>query len=252
MQKAATAYLQTSVGTTSQGEILLMLYEGAIKFLRQAQEKIKERDYAQKGILISKALDIISELESSLNMNKGGEIAGNLHRLYFHCQKRLLQANINMDVAMVEEVVTILTGLRSAYQEIIKGSVANNVAPQAGTPAPVSMTPAGGQGGGVRPAAPDQNALLSASFWLQKGRGMNPGAPEKTAATAAPGGQPGAAGVPQSASPGQAGAAAQQGAERPVASLLMPEARPATDKTPPAAAKRLAGSRLYEKISKTT
>ncbi|MCA1945644.1 MAG: hypothetical protein LDL30_10240, partial [Desulfovibrio sp.] len=95
-------------------------------------------------------------------------------------------------------------------------------------------------------------ALLSASFWLQKGRGMNPGAPEKTAATAAPGGQPGAAGVPQSASPGQAGAAAQQGAERPVASLLMPEARPATDKAPPAAAKRLAGSRLYEKISKTT
>ncbi|AGW15088.1 flagellar export chaperone FliS [Megalodesulfovibrio gigas] len=243
MQKAATAYLQTSVGTTSQGEILLMLYEGAIKFLRQAQEKIKERDYAQKGILISKALDIISELECSLNMNKGGDIAGNLHRLYFFCQKRLLQANINMDVAMVEEVVTILSGLRSAYQEVIKGNVAppaNAPAMAASVPSSPAATPGAMGGGGTKPpaAAPDQGALLSASFWLQKGRGG--ASPEKNAASPSPAsGQ----GEPQRPGAGRLGIVPPLGVTGPKSD---------DDTAPPAAAKRLAGTRLYEKISKTT
>ncbi len=120
MQKAAQAYFQTQVSTTSQGELLLMLYDGAVKFLRQAQEKINEKDYAQKGILISKALDVIAELDGSLNVQKGGEIAQNLHNLYFYCNTRLLLANMNMDNALIDEVIKILSGLRSAYGEIIE------------------------------------------------------------------------------------------------------------------------------------
>ncbi|GAB7078607.1 flagellar export chaperone FliS [Megalodesulfovibrio paquesii] len=240
MHKAATAYLQTSVGTTSQGEILLMLYEGAIKFLRQAQEKIKERDYAQKGILISKALDIISELESSLNMTKGGEIAGNLHKLYFYCQKRLLQANINMDVAMVEEVVNILSGLKSAYQEVVRGTAAPLHSPsQPATPSPVqpANTPAAATSAN---AAPDQNSLLSASFWLQKGRAAAQATADK------PSGGPSSAGAAQTS-----GQQADQDPARPVPTLLMPAPAPGKE-TPPPMAKRLAGSRQYEKISKNT
>lgn len=120
MQKAAQAYFQTQVSTTSQGELLLMLYDGAVKFLRQAQDKINEKDYAQKGILISKALDVIAELDGSLNVQKGGEIAQNLHNLYFYCNTRLLLANMNMDNALIDEVIKILSGLRSAYAEIIE------------------------------------------------------------------------------------------------------------------------------------
>ena len=85
MMKAAQAYFQTQVQTTSQGQLLLMLYDGAIKFLKQAKTKIQERNYAQKGILISKAIDVISELDSSLNPEKGGDLATNLHNLYFFC-----------------------------------------------------------------------------------------------------------------------------------------------------------------------
>lgn len=119
MQKAAHAYLQTQVTTTTQGELLLLLYDGAIKFLNQAKEKIAERDYAGKGILISKALDIVNELDASLNLEKGGELAQNLHKLYFYCSTRLLNANLKMDVAFIDEVIKILSGLRGAYGQIV-------------------------------------------------------------------------------------------------------------------------------------
>lgn len=120
MQKAAYAYLATQVTTTDQGDLLLMLYEGAIKFLKQAKVKMEERDFAQKGILISKALDVIAELDGSLNAEKGGELAQNLHNLYFYCNTRLLQANLRMNLAQVDEVIRILEALKEAFTQISK------------------------------------------------------------------------------------------------------------------------------------
>lgn len=129
MQTAAKAYLKTQVNTTSQGEILILLYEGALKYLAQAREKIAARDYAAKGILISRVLDILTELQSSLNAQKGGELAGNLQKLYFYCSTRLLQANMKMDTAILDEVVRILAGLRDAFHAAnaeVSGSSAAN------------------------------------------------------------------------------------------------------------------------------
>ena len=108
MQNAAHAYLQTQVGTTGRGEIIVMLYDGALRFLAQAREKMEARDMAGKGMLISRALDIINELDSSLNMEAGGELAQNLHNLYFLCNTRLLQANLKLDTARLDSVVEIL------------------------------------------------------------------------------------------------------------------------------------------------
>jgi flagellar protein FliS len=119
MRTGARAYLATQVTTTTQGDLLLMLYDAAIKFLKQAKVKIVERNYAQKGILISRALDIVSELAESLNKEKGGDLARNLHNLYFYCSARLAKANLKMDTALVDEVIGILSGLRSAFAQII-------------------------------------------------------------------------------------------------------------------------------------
>ena len=80
MQNVAHAYLQTQVGTTGQGEIVVMLFDGALRFLAQARDKMQAKDYAGKGQLISRALDIVNELDSSLNMEVGGELAKNLHQ----------------------------------------------------------------------------------------------------------------------------------------------------------------------------
>jgi len=119
MLKAAKAYLSTQVTTASQGDLLLMLYDTAIKHLRLAIEKMRASDFAAKGVLISKAISIISELQESLNKDRGGEISKNLLQLYFFCNTRLLQANLKMKPEMVEEVIVILSGLRQAFAEIL-------------------------------------------------------------------------------------------------------------------------------------
>lgn len=118
MLNGAKAYLQTQVNTVNRIEVLLMLYDAAVKNLTQAKEMIEENKPAEKGMLISKALDIIGELDSSLNADKGGEIAQNLHTLYFYCNTRLLKANLKMDTTLIDEVISILGGLREAFHDI--------------------------------------------------------------------------------------------------------------------------------------
>lgn len=119
MNKAATAYFQTKVNTTDQGQLLIMLYDGALRYLAQARDKMLAKDYAAKGVLISKVIDIINELSSSLNLEKGGSLATNLSNLYVLCTARLLQANLKMNMESLDSVVQILSGLRSAYAQIL-------------------------------------------------------------------------------------------------------------------------------------
>ncbi len=175
MQSAARSYFQTQVATTTQGDLLIMLFDAALKFLRQAKEKIAAKDYAQKGILISKALDILSELQGTLNAQKGGELADRLQKLYFFCSTRLLAANLKMDVAKIDEVMHILTGLRDAFNEA-NAKVATKVVPTTGTqatgrPAVASAAPRVSQAAAaaaypaamaVDAAAPRQPVLQSA------------------------------------------------------------------------------------------
>lgn len=127
MNKAANAYFQTKVSTTDQGQLLIMLYDGALRYLAQAREKIETKDFAAKGVLISKVMDIINELSSSLNLEKGGSLATNLNNLYVLCTARLLQANLKMDLKALDSVVQILSGLRSAYAQIIETPEARKV-----------------------------------------------------------------------------------------------------------------------------
>lgn len=128
MQNATKAYISTQVTTTTQADLLILLYDGAIKYLAQARDAIERKDVKAKGQLLGKASDVVNELMSSLNKDKGGEIAENLARLYFYCNSRLLTANLKMDVEAIDQVVNILRGLRSAYAEI------REIAPTSQTP----------------------------------------------------------------------------------------------------------------------
>lgn len=130
MNKAANAYFQTKVSTTDQGQLLIMLYDGALRYLAQARDKILAKDYAAKGVLISKTIDIINELSGSLNLEKGGSLAKNLNNLYVLCTARLLQANLKMNVESLDSVVQILSGLRSAYAQIVDTPEAKNASAQ--------------------------------------------------------------------------------------------------------------------------
>lgn len=170
MQSAARSYFQTQVATTTQGDLLIMLFDAALKFLRQAKEKIAAKDYAKKGILISKALDILSELQGTLNAQKGGELAERLQKLYFFCSTRLLAANLKMDATKIDEVVHILTGLRDAFNEA-NGQVATKI-----------VTTPTNQGTGRLPTAPAA-PLASKAAALAAYPGQSAPAPARPAAT---------------------------------------------------------------------
>ncbi|SHN51061.1 flagellar export chaperone FliS [Desulfovibrio litoralis] len=179
MQKVAQAYLQTQVNTTSQGALLLMLYDGAIKFLVQAKEKMAEKDYAKKGILISKAIDIISELDACINIDRGGNISENLHSLYLFCNTRLLTANLRMNQSYIDEVIKILEGLRSAYAFILSpadnATATANLSAQAGI-SEIAKTNVPVQSSNVTLPTNMKNVANYTSVYTTSSEGNNPNA----------------------------------------------------------------------------
>lgn len=116
--KGLDVYRETTVATQNKGRLVVMLYEGAIRFLKQAIRDMEAKDYMGKGRNIQKALDIIYELNTVLNMEAGGEVAGNLRSLYNFMTRHLTQANIKCDPQMVREVITILEELNQGWRAV--------------------------------------------------------------------------------------------------------------------------------------
>ena len=167
MRQAAHAYFETQVTTTSQGEVLIMLYDGAIKFLNRAKDLIDAKDYAGKGMLISSAIDVINELASSLNAEKGGELAGNLNQLYFYCSKRLFMANSKMDKGPIDEVINILGGIRSAYAQILDTPEAQAALAQKAQILPTAGRASVGVSSPTVPGAPVQKSRVHSAYATQ-------------------------------------------------------------------------------------
>lgn len=121
----ARAYQTQSVLTASPGQLVLMLYDGAIKFLNLAQEgfKIPEDDPTRFQVInmnIQKAQNIIAELQSNLNREAGGELASTLDRLYDYYERRLFEANIKKKVEPIIEVERFIKELRDAWAEMLR------------------------------------------------------------------------------------------------------------------------------------
>lgn len=137
ISNAYQQYQEASLETASQGKLLLMLYDGAIRFLTQALQAMEAKKYQDSHNFIMKAEDIIAELMSCLKMDVG-EISRNLFRLYEYMNWRLMQGNIKRDPAMILEVQRHLRDLREAWAEAIKqtATTAPGVTPtaQPGTP----------------------------------------------------------------------------------------------------------------------
>jgi flagellar protein FliS len=119
-QCAQKQYAATQVGTADRLQLVVMLYEGAISFLRQAQERMAQKDVTGKGLYLGKALDIIAELNASLNFHEGREVAANLFHLYNFMTAHLTRANINWDQDAVTEVMGMLGQLKEAWEEVCK------------------------------------------------------------------------------------------------------------------------------------
>jgi len=112
------AYQETAVTTQSKGRLIVMLYEGAIKFMKLAVKALEEDDYEAKGKYINKADAIISELNAVLDMEAGGEIAKNLRSLYLFMSKRLHEANQKKDSNIIRELITLMEELNQGWKAI--------------------------------------------------------------------------------------------------------------------------------------
>ena len=115
---AVSVYQETAVDTQHGGRLIVMLYDGAIRFLRQARECIIANDIPGRNRAISKARDIIFELNMSLNMEQGGQIAHNLRSLYNFIWRYLSDANLKNDARMLDKVIGMLDDLAGAWRKI--------------------------------------------------------------------------------------------------------------------------------------
>jgi flagellar secretion chaperone FliS len=111
-------YKQTEINTANQGKLIVILYDGAIKFLNIALENMNPKTYDIANNNIIKAQDIVTELLVSLNLKDGGEIAQNLFNLYMYFKKRLLEANIQKSPEIVDEIIKMMKELRESWEKI--------------------------------------------------------------------------------------------------------------------------------------
>jgi len=112
------AYQESTVSTQSKGRLIVMLYDGAIKFMRLAIKELEAKNYEAKGHYINKAQDIINELNVVLDMDAGGEIATNLRKLYCFMSNRLSEANIKRDPQMIRDVIKLMEELNQSWKAI--------------------------------------------------------------------------------------------------------------------------------------
>lgn len=113
-------YLNNQIITASPEQILIMLYDGAIRFTKLSKIAIENDDLATKGKFVGKAMAIISEFANSLDHEIGGQIATDLDALYLYMLKELSKANIDNDTAPLDIVIDMLQGLRDTWAEAIE------------------------------------------------------------------------------------------------------------------------------------
>lgn len=114
------AYKKTSIHTASKEQILIMLYQAAIKNCKKAMEAIDEKNIAKKGEFIGKLQDIVIELNNSLDLEVGGDVAKELSSLYDYMLFASTQANIKIDKEPLNGCLKVLNTLYEGWTEAIK------------------------------------------------------------------------------------------------------------------------------------
>jgi flagellar protein FliS len=100
--------------------LIVMLMDGALERIAAARGCIKNKAYVEKSRLIHRAVAIIDQLSTSLNLDAGGEIAGNLKDLYDYMGRQLLEATVSNDTDKLDEVLRLMHQIRGAWMEVPK------------------------------------------------------------------------------------------------------------------------------------
>ena len=111
-------YLKMRIQTATPLQLVIMLYDGAIKFMKAAVKEMEKGNIEKQHNYLVRAQDIISELLISLNEEEGGDIAKNLKMLYLYMKNRLIEANIQNNIEYVKEVINLMSSLKEAWVEL--------------------------------------------------------------------------------------------------------------------------------------
>ena len=115
---AQNAYRDSAILTAPPERLVVMLYDGAHRFLFQAAAAMRAGDLVTVNAKLQRAEAIIAELRSTLNFEAGGEIAQRLEAIYAFCQRYLLEARLERDPERIERVIGLLGELREAWDQI--------------------------------------------------------------------------------------------------------------------------------------
>ena len=126
------SYRQIATQTAPPGQLVLMLFDGALRSLDQAllgfnQAEITERNAAIHNN-VQRAIDIIRELNSSLDMEAGGQLSETLRNLYAYFERRLLESNLRKTRKGIDEVIPMLKQLRDSWFQMLNGQIPETVA----------------------------------------------------------------------------------------------------------------------------
>ncbi|MFA8437304.1 flagellar export chaperone FliS [Pueribacillus sp. YX66] len=117
MRNPYAAYENNSVTTAAPGELTLMLYNGCLKFIKQAKRAMEENNFEDKNMNIQKAQNIISELMVTLNTDI--PIAKQMMQMYDYMNRRLIEANIKNNAEVLDEVESYVVEFRDTWKEVV-------------------------------------------------------------------------------------------------------------------------------------
>jgi len=127
-------YQHNQINSANPMQLVILLYEGTLGQISSAIRAIQNGDIEARTGHINRACSMIAELEGSLDVQRGGEIASSLHRLYAYITKRLCEANWQNSIAVLEETQRLLSPLWSAWQQVAADQNQTAVAPTATKP----------------------------------------------------------------------------------------------------------------------
>jgi flagellar protein FliS len=141
-QRGLNAYRQTEVQSRTPLELVVMLYDGALRHLLAAKTAIGQNDIHGRKEAVGRLLAIVSELQNTLDVERGGEIASSLDELYGYMMRRIMDAIARNNAAPLMEVERIIITLREGWQGIAAGAPTElGGAAAAGTRAQVPRQP---------------------------------------------------------------------------------------------------------------
>ena len=114
----SVAYKQQSILTATPGQLVVMLYDGCLRFLHQAAYAMREGNVIESNTRLQRAEAIIDELRTTLDMEQGGVVASRLQGIYVFCSKHLIEARLSREPQNIEKVSELLSELRDAWAQV--------------------------------------------------------------------------------------------------------------------------------------